>query len=122
IPTIHNASTIVELWKLQLAPVLSVAPGTRVAATLDSILTGLNPKVVERAGQCQVQLKRADRKNLRWIFAVDCGNGVKMVKVKASRKGNVVKFSKMDLHLACSCPAWQWLGPEYHAKSNQYMD
>lgn len=122
IPTTHNASMIVELWKLQSAPTLTLTPGSRVAATLDGILTSLNPKVVERAGKCQAHLKRVDRKNLRWLFAVDCGNGAKVVKVKASRKGRVVKFSKMDLDISCSCPAWQWLGPEHHAKSNQYLD
>jgi hypothetical protein len=66
-------------------------------------------------------LKRADIANLRWIFSVDCGNGPKVVKLSAIRKGNITKFSKLELELSCSCPAWRWLGPEFHAKGEDFL-
>jgi hypothetical protein len=62
-----------------------------------------------------------DLKNLRWIFSVDCGHGPKAVKIKAVPKGKNRKFSALDLELSCSCPAWQWLGPEYHAKREKFL-
>ena len=44
------------------------------------------------------------------------------VKVKAIRpRPNVTKVTKMDLELSCTCPAWQWLGPEFHAKQDDYQ-
>lgn len=126
IPNAHNASAefVVALFKLASAPErLLVAGGdVRVAARIDEIVSGLNPKTVQRAAACSATMKRADIPNLRWIFSVDCGNGAKAVKVKAVRKGNVTKISKMDLLFACSCNAWQWLGSEHHAKGEQYLD
>ena len=63
-----------------------------------------------------------DAANLRWIFAVDCGNGPKVVKMKAIRSKNVTRLSRMDVDFKCSCPAWRWLGPEHHAKREDYLD
>lgn len=94
----------------------------RTAVRLDAIVKGLNPKVEQRAATCSVSVKRVDLKNLRWIFIVDCGNGPKVVRVKAIRDGNIVKLSKMDLEVTCSCQAWRYLGPEYAAKTESYID
>ncbi len=113
----HTAADVVAgLWMLRWASDI------RVGARVSEIEDGLNPQVVQRAAGCTVTLKRADVKNLRWIFAVDCGNGPKVVRLRATRVGNVVKLGKMDLFLACSCPAWRWLGAEFHGKTRQYLD
>lgn len=126
LPHQHYASAreVVELWKLQYAHTARIVAGGRVkvAARPEQILKGLNPKFQQKAAQCSVTLKRADRAHLRWIFAVDCGHGAKMVKIKASRGKNVVRFVRMDMDLSCSCPAWRWLGPEHHAKREKYLD
>lgn len=128
IPNRHNASVefVAGLFALRTAHEVLLRPEgsfeTRTAAKIDDILSGLNPKVIDRAGKCSAQIKRADVKNLRWIFAVDCGNGVKVVKMKAARKGNLVKLSRMELMLSCSCPAWRWLGSEHHSQQGQYID
>lgn len=91
----------------------------RVAATAEQILSGLNPKFVERSKTVQATLKRADVRNMRWIFSVTSSSDkTYAVKLKAIRpRKNTTKFSKMDLEMSCSCPAWQWQGPEYHATS-----
>ncbi len=103
---------------------LRVEPGNRllVASKPDEIVTGLNPQFAQRAKSCGVTLKRVDAGNLRWLFSVNCGNGGKVVKLKAFRAGNVVRLGKMDVDVSCSCPAWQWLGPEHHAKGEDYLD
>jgi len=118
IPTTHNASFIVELFRLGSAPEFRL----RTAATLDTLVDGLNPKTVERAKKCQVDLRRVDTKNLRWIFSVDCGNGPKVVKLKAAKRGRSTKFRLQDFHVACSCPAWRWQGPEYHSTTRDFQD
>jgi len=124
LPNAHNASAsfVVERWRVAYAPERRLPAETKVAATLDEILSGLNPKFQARAQTCSVSVRRADIKNLRWIFSVDCGNGPKVVKVKGYRHKGAVKLTKMDLDLACSCPAWRWLGPEHHAKREDYLD
>lgn len=123
-PNTHNASAefVAGLWLVQSSQEMVLPAGCKVAATLSDIESRLNPKVRSRARECRSTLKRADIKNLRWIFSVDCGNGPKVVKLKGTRVGNVTKFTKLDLHVACSCPAWRWQGPEYHAKQRDYQD
>ncbi len=127
LPHQHYASEqnefVVGMFLVERAPVFRVSPGTRVlvAAKPDEIVTGLNPQFAQRARSCGVTLKRADIPNLRWLFSVNCGNGAKVVKVKAIRAANIVRMGKMDVDLSCSCPAWQWLGPEFHAKGKDYL-
>jgi hypothetical protein len=126
IPNAHNASAafVTALYLLESAPsrLFSALGEVRVASTADQILSGLDPQTQQKASKCSAILKRADIKNLRWVFAVDCGNGVKAVKLKAMRpKGQVTTFGKLDLELTCSCPAWKWLGPEFHAKREKYL-
>lgn len=128
IPNRHNAAAVianvVQLWLLRTAheAVVGFEEPVKVATRLSEIEEGLNPDVRQRAGTCAVTLKRADVANLRWIFSVNCGNGPKMVRLKATRKGKVVALSKMDVAISCSCPAWRWLGPEFHAKGEKYLD
>lgn len=124
-PNTHNASVaeiVVGLHLLDHAPILFLRSGSKVAADIEDIEQQLSPKVQTRSKKCVAQLRRADVNNLRWIFAVNCGNGPKVVRLKANRSGNVVKFSKLGLQLACSCPAWRWQGPEYHAQQHDYQD
>ncbi len=123
IPNAHNAQVIANLWLLQQAPERRVSSVEgRTAAKMDDMLRGLNPKFLERSHGCSVTLKRADIPNLRWIFSVDCGKGPRMVRLKATRKGSATKLAKLDIYVACSCPAWRWQGPEYHADTKQYQD
>lgn len=127
IPNRHNASiveNVAQLWLLKCAheaPVSLEAP-IRVASKLSEIEMGLNPAIEQRATKCIATTKRTDVPNLRWIFSVDCGNGPKMVRLKAARKGNMTALAKMDVSLSCSCKAWRWLGSEYHAKGEGYLD
>jgi hypothetical protein len=112
------------MFLVESAHSLRVSPESRlfIASKPDEILAGLNPKFQERSKRCAVTVKRVDANNLRWLFSVDAGNGPKVVKLKAFRAKNVVRLGKMDVDVTCSCPAWQWLGPEHHAKREEYLD
>jgi hypothetical protein len=120
----RTAEFVAGLWQLRTAPERLLIAGLRirVASPVETLLSGLNPRTQQRARSCKATLKRADIPNLRWIFSVDCGNGAKVVKFKAARKGNVKKFHKMDFHIACSCPAWRWQGPEFHSTTKDFQD
>lgn len=127
IPNRHNAAlveNVVQLWLLRTAHsrLVPLDGSARIAARFAEIEQGLNPKVTERASTCSVSVKRVDIGNLRWLFSVDCGNGSKIVKLKATRKGVVKALAKMDVNFTCSCPAWRWLGSEFHAKGEEYID
>ena len=125
IPNTHSASEyVLARWQAEQAPQRRVFAGvrTKIAINRETILEGLNPQVSQRAGKCAVSLRRADIKNLRWLLSVNCGNGPKVVKLKANRVGNITKLSKMDLDLSCSCPAWRWLGSEHHSQREEYLD
>jgi len=125
-PNAHNASAdfVLGCFLLRSARelVVSPAPMVRTAATLSQMVEKLDPEVQTRATTCAVGVKRVDVPNLRWLFLVNCGNGAKVVRVKAARTNNVVKFSKLDLTVSCSCSAWQWQGPEHHAQAGGYLD
>ena len=125
IPNAHSAAMVLGLWRLRSAHELRLSLGSlvRVAATLAQMTQGLSSKVLDKALQCKVTLKRVDVNNMRWIFMVDSGNGPKLVRLKAKRKSpNIVDFAKMDVCFSCSCPAWQWLGPEHNAQKGKYLD
>lgn len=119
----EQAEFVVGLYQLGFTHEAMILPGipTRIAARISDLLTDLSPKVVERGQTCSVTVRRVDAGNLRWIFAVNCGNGPKVVRVKARRVGRVVRLTRMDLDVSCSCPAFRWLGPEYHA-NGAYLD
>jgi hypothetical protein len=121
-PNAHNAAYVAEAWILNQVPDALLAPNARFAADVGSILQDLNPEVKQRSQKCVTSLKRADIKNLRWVFAVNCGNGPKVVRVKAEPSDVESKFQDLDLHVACSCPAWRWLGPEFHSTTKDYQD
>lgn len=124
-PNTKNATArwVAQLYLLGRAPVMRLSGSIRTAATAEQILAGLNPKFVERSKKIGVQLKRVDVKNLRWIFSITGSTGKEYaVKLKATRpRPNVTRLSKMDLDLSCTCPAWQWQGPEYHATQEDYL-
>jgi len=125
-PNAHNASAriVLGMYLSALAHEAEIALGepARVAATIAEVEAGLSKKVQQSASKCSSTLKRADKTNLRWIFSVDCGNGPKVVRMKATRKGNAAKLAKMQASFSCSCPAWQWLGPEHNAQKGGYLD
>lgn len=127
IPNDHSASLVLAVAHNHLADLASEVPfnfegRVKIATRVEDVENGLGTHVVQRSKTCLATLKRADIANLRWLFSVDCGNGPKTVKMKASRKGKTTALTKMDVSFTCSCNAWRWLGSEYHAKKDEYLD
>jgi hypothetical protein len=127
IPSDHSASLVLAVAHTRLADLALEVPVNfeskiKVATRVQEVETGLGEHVLQRAKKCTSTLKRVDVLNLRWLFSVDCGNGPKVVKMKAARKGRVTALVKMEVSFTCSCNAWRWLGSEYHAKKDKYLD
>lgn len=119
-----TAEHVAQLFLLRFAHevVLRPRPRVRVAAKMDQLTDGLDGGIEQRSHKCHVSVRRVDASNLRWIFSVNCGNGAKVVRLKAERVGNIVRLAKMNVKVSCSCPAWRWLGPEFHAKGEKFLD
>jgi len=94
-----------------------------VAVHLGEILDRCGPSVAQRAQGLAVKLRRVDAKNHLWLFDVP---GSKMgdmyrIRVKALARPGVKDVRKADLLVSCSCPFWQWQGPEHHALIGRYL-
>jgi hypothetical protein len=70
-------------------------------------------KIQENARVCSVQLISYDKRGRVFTFGVNCGNGVKTVRAALTDVDHVA--------MSCTCPFWKWNGPEFHAKTNNYM-
>lgn len=91
------------------------------AATIDQIASQTGPDVHKRARGLRARLRRADPKRGIWLFEVQGSSGLYRVRVKGIRKGNVKELSKAQVQISCSCPFWQWQGPEHWAVANKYL-
>ena len=94
----------------------------RVAKRLAEMLDGTSKEVIQRSTSIKPKGKRFDPKNSMYTFNVPgSGGDTYVVRIKAIRKGNVTKLSKMDLLVSCSCDFWRWQGPEHWAKVESYL-
>jgi len=94
----------------------------RVATKISEIQTQCDPTLLDQAGALQPILKKVDQKNLIWFWDVPGSKGEPYrVKVKAITKGNITYLDKMDVYVSCTCPYWQWQGPEHWAKAEGYL-
>jgi hypothetical protein len=87
------------------------------AATVKDILARVSPEIRAQARERVPQLLRTDTKN--WIWHWKSGNWE--VKVQAFEKGASKNLKSLNLRVSCSCPFWQWQGPEHWAKQGGYL-
>ena len=92
----------------------------RVALTLEALLDlRIDPDIVKAAQSYRPVLTRSMAKRNLWHFKV----GDYVVRVRAMPKSASVKvLTSADIRLSCSCNAWRWQGPEYHAKEGGYLE
>jgi hypothetical protein len=93
----------------------------KTAALIREIRDGCGSDLVARSEGLQFKLSRADQKNAIWSFTVQGSKGTHRVRLKAIRKGNIRDIQKTHVKVSCSCPFWQWQGPEFHAKQGDYL-
>ena len=94
----------------------------KTALIMSEILESCSSDLHQKAQGLQVKLVRANAKNLVWLFDVK-GSEPKpyRVKLKAIPSGNVRDINKMDVLVSCTCPYWQWQGPEHWADTKGYL-
>jgi len=91
------------------------------AARISDIEARCDPSLQTKAAALVVKLRRVDAKNAIWTYDVEGSSDVYAVKVQAPRKGNVTDVNKLDVFVTCSCPFWQWQGPEHWASQEGYL-
>jgi hypothetical protein len=80
--------------------------------------------LLQKSQSVPVKLVRVDTKNLVWLFDVKGskpGDSYRVhVKGLPSAK-NTKDPGKMDVLVSCTCPYWQWQGPEHWASTKSYL-
>lgn len=107
-------------------------PGSRVlpsgaghiekeAALIQDIRQGCAPDLEAKARGLRVSMRRVDAANAMWLFDVQGSTSPYRVRLQAVRKGNVKSVAKVHVKVSCSCPFWQFQGPEHWAKQGDYL-
>ena len=91
------------------------------AALIQDIRQGCAPDLEAKARGLKVSLRRVDGANAMWLFDVQGSKEPYRVRLQATRKGNVKAVAKAHVRVSCSCPFWQWQGPEHWAKQGDYL-
>lgn len=102
---------------------LRIASAIRVAKKLSELLGETSSDVLSKAGKIKPKGKRFDKKNSLYTFSVpgQTSANTYTVQMKVIRVGNATKLGKMNLMVSCSCPFWQWQGPEHWASAGSYL-
>ena len=95
----------------------------KIAIRMSELRDRTSDKVKERSRECVAKLKRVDAKNLRWLFDVTSPNNKYIVTMKGIPPKRKIKYvDKLDVKVSCNCNFWRWQGPDYHAKTMDYLD
>ena len=95
---------------------------SKVAVRMSEILGGTSPKILGKAGTVELRPKMSRPKQGLWTFVASGSKGEEYtVRLKALRKGRTLDVQKLDLQVSCSCPFWQWQGPEHWGKTQGYL-
>jgi hypothetical protein len=94
----------------------------RVAKTINEIMTSLDPEIKGRTKGIVVRMQKATPP-YDWVFSVSSGKSSKTYEVllRLDWEPDIWALSKAQIKLSCSCPYWQYQGPEYHAKEQEYL-
>jgi hypothetical protein len=85
----------------------------RLAIKPEALTPHTPEKIKNNASSCIIKLISYDKRNRIFTFTANCGNGPHTVRALLSEVDQVA--------LNCDCKFWQYNGPEYHAKRQQYM-
>jgi len=94
----------------------------KVASRISDIRDACSSELRAKAGGVSIRLAKADARNALWLFdATGFGGKKYRIRIKAVPKGNVRDMNKVDILVSCTCPYWQWQGPEYYAQQEGYL-
>jgi hypothetical protein len=86
----------------------------KTALTAKQIVEGLSPDISEQASSIAVVAKEYSKGLLKKPMTFKVGDYEVIVKASG-------KKSNPNLFISCTCKAWIFQGPEYHAYQNKYL-
>ena len=98
------------------------------AMTIGEIRSHTSPGVLAKGTKVKLSVKRADPARGIWTYTASGSEGAKYtVRVKAlpptsrGKPGNTTDVQKLDVLVSCSCPFFQYQGPEHWARANDFL-
>lgn len=85
----------------------------KIAIKPEALVPRTPNKIKKNASSCTVGLTSYNKKNKVFTFSVTGSKTPRTVQAFLSEIDQVA--------LSCNCPFWRWNGPEFHAKSEDYM-
>ena len=99
-----------------------VASRYKSAVTMAQLLSNSGPSVLKKAPGVSLTPKRFSPEKGFWVFSAKGSKGESyLIKIKGIFKKKMINLGKAEIQCSCSCPFWQWQGPEYYAKTNKYL-
>lgn len=93
----------------------------KAALRISEIQERCSPDLAQKAEGLKVTLRRVDQSNRMWLFDVEGSDKPYRVRLQAQAPKNVRDVNKADIFVSCSCPYWQWQGPEHWANTKGYL-
>ena len=94
----------------------------KMAVLMKEIRSKVPPDVISKSRSIKPRLQRVDEKNGIYTFQVPSSEGAPYtVKLRPVQKGTTTDLQKLDVLVSCSCPFFQWQGPEHWAKVNGFL-
>lgn len=91
----------------------------KTADTMAMILRRVSPKVKQRAKERPARITGVDRQRNLWFF--QSGEYFQRLRAIPRPGSKAQNIRHMDVLVSCSCPFWQWQGPEHWSKENEYL-
>lgn len=112
---IRISRKIVAKWRMKKL-LNSSSSFSKTSATYSQIIEDLDEGIRDRSDDVRMTMIESDEENNQWGFESSTGH-----KVEIQADPRVKDLEKADLLTTCSCPFWQYSGPEYHAKKENYL-
>ena len=94
----------------------------KMAVLMKEIRSKVPPDVSSKSQSIKPRFQRVDEKNGIYTFQVPSSEGAPYtVNLRPVQKGTTTDLQKLDVLVSCSCPYFQWQGPEHWAKTNGFL-
>lgn len=121
-----NGSLKLSFWDF-----ISFRKNIKTGTTFEELIRDTDEWIKEKTRPSNrtrtIGLLQSDPKNLRWVYRVrgsepwskTSGHIVTVQLEKSPKKKDI---RDLDVKVTCTCPFWQYWGPDYHAHREKYLE
>lgn len=126
LPNLHHDEANAGTSRVTQHGVTDFVQGDRTynkyAVLIPDLLAQVGPDVLAKANGLKFSISRVLPGKGFWSFSVPGSKGeTYSVRLKVLREGNAKDVERHHVQVSCSCPFFQWQGPEHWAKVNGYL-